>query len=207
MPLNSQTNRSQIRSQLVPVVVEQTARGERAYDIYSRLLKDRVIFLVGEIESHMANLVVAQLLFLEAENPDKDISLYINSPGGSVTAALSIYDTMQFIKPDVSTLCIGQAASAGALLLASGAAKKRFCLPNSTVMIHQVLGGFQGQASDIEIHARETLRIGHVINQILSEHTGKTLDQLKKDTDRDYFMPAELAVQYGLVDEVLEQRK
>lgn len=196
-----------VRSQLVPMVVEQTARGERAYDIYSRLLKDRVIFLVGEIESHMANLVVAQLLFLEAENPDKDISLYINSPGGSVTAALSIYDTMQFIKPDVSTLCIGQAASAGALLLASGAAKKRYCLPNATVMIHQVLGGFQGQASDIEIHARETLRVGQVINQILSTHTGKTIDQLRKDTDRDHFMPAERAVEYGLVDEVLAQRK
>jgi ATP-dependent Clp protease protease subunit len=201
------SDRREIRSQLVPMVVEQTARGERAYDIYSRLLKDRVIFLVGEIESHMANLIVAQLLFLEAENPDKDISLYINSPGGSVTAALSIYDTMQFIKPDVSTLCIGQAASAGALLLASGTDKKRYCLPHSTVMIHQVLGGYQGQASDIEIHARETLRIGQVINEILSKHTGKTLDQLKKDTDRDYFMPANTALEYGLIDEVLEKRK
>lgn len=194
------------QSQLVPMVVEQTARGERAYDIYSRLLKDRVIFLVGEIEPHMANLVVAQLLFLEAENPDKDISLYINSPGGHVSAALSIYDTMQFIKPDVSTLCIGQAASAGALLLASGAAKKRYCLPHSTVMIHQVLGGFQGQGSDIEIHARETLRIGSLINQILSQHTGKTLEELKRDTDRDYFMSAEKAVEYGLVDGVIERR-
>jgi ATP-dependent Clp protease, protease subunit len=195
------------QSQLVPMVVEQTARGERAYDIYSRLLKDRVVFLIGEIEPHMANLVVAQLLFLEAENPDKDISLYINSPGGHVSAALSIYDTMQFIKPDVSTLCIGQAASAGALLLASGAQKKRYCLPHSTVMIHQVLGGFQGQATDIEIHARETLRIGSVVNQILSRHTGKSLEELKRDTDRDYFMPAEMAVEYGLVDEVIERRK
>lgn len=196
-----------IKSQLVPMVVEQSARGERAYDIYSRLLKDRVVFLVGEIEPHMANLVVAQLLFLEAENPDKDISLYINSPGGQVSAALSIYDTMQFIKPDVSTLCIGQAASAGALLLASGAAKKRYCLPHSTVMIHQVLGGFQGQGSDIEIHARETLRIGGLINQILSKHTGKNLEELKRDMDRDYFMPPEKAVEYGLVDEVIERRK
>src|SRR3984885_11724028 len=166
-------------NQLVPMVVEQSARGERAYDIYSRLLKDRVIFLIGEIETHMANLVVAQLLFLEAENPDKDISLYINSPGGSVTAALSIYDTMQFIKPDVSTLCIGQAASAGALLLASGTSKKRYCLPHATVMIHQVLGGYQGQASDIEIHARETLRINQLIKDIFSKHTGKNLDQLQ----------------------------
>jgi ATP-dependent Clp protease protease subunit len=195
------------RAQLVPMVVEQTARGERAYDIYSRLLKDRVVFLVGEIETHMANLVVAQLLFLEGENPDKEISLYINSPGGSVSAALSIYDTMQFIKPDVSTLCIGQAASAGALLLASGAAKKRYCLPHSTVMIHQVLGGYQGQGTDIEIHARETLRIGALINQILAKHTGRTLDELKNDTDRDNFMEPGKAVQYGLVDEVLEKRK
>jgi len=198
---------NQIVSQLVPMVVEQTARGERAYDIYSRLLKDRVVFLVGEIEQHMANLVVAQLLFLEAENPDKDISLYINSPGGSVTAALSIYDTMQFIKPDVSTLCIGMAASAGAFLLASGAEKKRYVLPNSTVMIHQVLGGFQGQAADIEIHAKETLRIGELIYKILAHHTGKSLEQLKKDADRDYFMEATQAVEYGLVDEVLERRK
>lgn len=194
-------------SQLVPFVVEQTSRGERSYDIYSRLLKDRVVFLVGEIETHMANLVVAQLLFLEAENPDKDISLYINSPGGMVSAALSIYDTMQFIKPDVSTLCIGQAASAGALLLASGAPKKRYALPHATVMIHQVLGGYQGQGSDIEIHAKETLRIGHLLNEILSKHTGKPVDQLKQDTNRDNFMPAILAKEYGLIDEVLEKRK
>lgn len=194
-------------SQLVPYVVEQTSRGERSYDIYSRLLKDRVIFLVGEIETHMANLVVAQLLFLEAENPDKDISLYINSPGGMVTAALSIYDTMQFIKPDVSTLCIGQAASAGALLLASGAQKKRYALPHATVMIHQVLGGYQGQASDIEIHARETLRIGHVLNEILSKHTGKPIEQLRTDTNRDNFMDAHKAVEYGLIDEVISKRK
>lgn len=194
-------------AQLVPIVVEQTARGERSYDIYSRLLKDRNIFLVGEIESHMANLVVAQLMFLEAENPDKDISLYINSPGGSVSAALSIYDTMQFIKPDVSTLCIGQAASAGALLLSSGAPKKRYCLPNATVMIHQVLGGFQGQGSDIEIHARETLRVGQLINEIMAKHSGRTLDELKRDTNRDNFMPAQRALEYGLIDEILEKRK
>ncbi len=206
--INTQRNSAlTTHAQLVPMVVEQTARGERAYDIYSRLLKDRVVFLVGEIEPHMANLIVAQFLFLEAENPDKDISLYINSPGGSVSAALSIYDTMQFIKPDVSTLCIGQAASAGALLLASGAAKKRFCLPHATVMIHQVLGGFQGQAADIEIQARETLRIGSLVNEILSKHTGKTLPELKQDTDRDYFLPAQEAVAYGLVDEVIERRK
>jgi ATP-dependent Clp protease protease subunit len=193
-------------SQLVPMVVEQSARGERAYDIFSRLLKDRVIFLVGEIETHMANLVVAQLLFLEGENPDKDISLYINSPGGAVNAALSIYDTMQFIKPDVSTLCIGQAASAGALLLASGAAKKRYCLPHATVMIHQVLGGYQGQATDIEIHARETLRIGHLLNEILAKHTGKAAEQIKQDTNRDNFMDAKQAVAYGIVDGVMEKR-
>lgn len=195
------------RSQLVPMVVEQTARGERAYDIYSRLLKDRVIFLVGEIETHMANLVVAQLLFLEAENPDKDISLYINSPGGAVSAALSIYDTMQFIKPDVSTLCIGQAASAGALLLSSGAPKKRYCLPHATVMIHQVLGGYQGQGSDIEIHARETLRIGTLLNQIMAKNTGKPFDQIRNDTNRDNFMDAQQAREYGLVDEVIEKRQ
>ncbi len=194
------------RAQLVPMVVEQSARGERAYDIYSRLLKDRVIFLVGEIETHMANLIVAQLLFLEAENPDKDISLYINSPGGMVTAALSIYDTMQFIKPDVSTLCIGQAASAGALLLAGGAAKKRYCLPHSSVMIHQVLGGYQGQGSDIEIHARETLRIGHLLNEILAKHTGKPIDQLRQDTNRDNFMTATEAANYGIIDSVIEHR-
>jgi ATP-dependent Clp protease protease subunit len=194
-------------SQLVPMVVEQTARGERAYDIYSRLLKDRVVFLVGEIEPVMANLVVAQLLFLEAENPDKDISLYINSPGGIVSAGLSIYDTMQFIKPDVSTLCIGQAASAGALLLAGGAANKRYALPNATVMIHQVLGGYQGQGTDIEIHARETLRIGNLLNQILAHHTGKDIEQIQKDTNRDYFMTSHEAVKYGLIDAVVDKRK
>lgn len=194
------------RSQLVPMVVEQSARGERAYDIYSRLLKDRVIFLVGEIETHMANLVVAQLLFLEAENPDKDISLYINSPGGMVTAALSIYDTMQFVKPQVSTLCIGMAASAGALLLAAGAAGKRYCLPHSTVMIHQVLGGFQGQGTDIEIHARETLRIGRMLNEILARHSGRSYEELKRDTERDNFMPPEEALKYGLIDKIIEKR-
>lgn len=194
-------------SQLVPIVVEQTARGERSYDIYSRLLKDRVIFLVGEIETHMANLVVAQLLFLEAENPDKDISLYINSPGGAVTAAMSIYDTMQFIKPDVSTLCVGHAASAGALLLASGAPKKRYALPHATVMIHQVLGGYQGQGTDIEIHARETLRVGEQLNEILARHTGQPIDQVRKDTNRDNFMDPQTALKYGLIDEVIEKRK
>lgn len=194
-------------SQLVPMVVEQSGRGERAYDIYSRLLKDRVIFLAGEIETHMANLVVAQLLFLAAENPDKDISLYINSPGGQVSAALSIYDTIQFIKPEVSTLCVGMAASAGALLLATGAAGKRFCLPHATVMIHQVLGGFQGQSSDIQIHAKETLRIGELLCEILAKHTGQTVEQIRKDTDRDNFMDAKAAKAYGLVDDVLEKWK
>ncbi|CAL7963677.1 ATP-dependent Clp protease proteolytic subunit [Gammaproteobacteria bacterium] len=191
---------------LVPMVVEQTARGERAYDIYSRLLKERVIFLVGEIEPHMANLIIAQMLFLESENPDKDISLYINSPGGHVTAGLAIYDTMHYIKPDVSTVCLGQAASFGALLLASGAAGKRFCLPHATVMIHQVLGGYQGQASDIEIHARETLRVSEQVNTILSKHTGKSIDQIKKDVNRDNFMTAEEAIAYGITDGVLEKR-
>lgn len=195
-----------IRQQLVPMVVEQTSRGERAYDIYSRLLKERVIFLVGEIEQHMANLVVAQLLFLESENPDKDISIYINSPGGAVSAALAIYDTMQFIKPDVSTLCIGQAASAGALLLASGAAGKRHCLPHSVVMIHQVLGGYRGQGSDIEIHARETLRVNSLLHEILAKHTGQSIAKVKKDTDRDYFMTAKTALKYGLVDSIVESR-
>ena len=195
------------QSMLVPMVVEQSARGERAYDIYSRLLKERIIFLVGEIEQHMANLVVAQLLFLEADNPDKDISLYINSPGGVVTAALSIYDTMQFIKPDVSTLCIGQAASAGSLLLCAGAAGKRACLPNSTVMIHQVLGGYQGQGTDIEIHARETLRIGHLLNKIISKHSKKSVVQVRKDTDRDNFMTPEEAKAYGIIDKVLATRE
>ena len=192
---------------LVPMVVEQTSRGERAYDIYSRLLKERVIFLVGQVEDHMANLVVAQLLFLESENPDKDIHLYINSPGGSVTAGMSIYDTMQFIKPDVSTMCIGQAASMGALLLTAGAAGKRYCVPNARMMIHQPLGGFQGQATDIEIHANEILRIRHRLNEILAHHTGQPLDKISVDTDRDFFMGGDEAVKYGLVDAVLSQRQ
>src|SRR5690554_1539672 len=191
---------------LVPMVVEQSSRGERAYDIYSRLLKERIIFLVGPVEDHMANLVVAQLLFLEAENPDKDIHLYINSPGGSVTAGMSIYDTMQFIKPDVSTTCIGQAASMGALLLAGGAAGKRFCLPHSRVMIHQPLGGFRGQASDIEIHAREILTIRERLNLVLAKHTGQPLDVIARDTDRDNFMSGEEAVEYGLIDQVASKR-
>ncbi len=194
-------------SYLVPMVVEQTSRGERSYDIYSRLLKDRVVFLVGPIETEMANAVVAQLLFLEAENPDKDIHLYINSPGGMVTAALAIYDTMQFIKPDVSTVCTGLAASAGALLLASGAPKKRYALPNATVMIHQVLGGFQGQGTDIEIHAKETLRLSHSLNEILAKHTGKSVEQIALDVNRDNFMDANKAREYSLIDEVLEKRK
>lgn len=192
---------------LVPMVVEQSSRGERAYDIYSRLLKERIIFLVGPVEDYMANLVVAQLLFLEAENPDKDIHLYINSPGGSVTAGMSIYDTMQFIKPDVSTTCIGQAASMGALLLAGGAAGKRFCLPHSRMMIHQPLGGFQGQASDFEIHAREILTIRDRLNHILAEHTGQPLDVIAKDTDRDNFMSGDEAVKYGLIDHVATKRE
>lgn len=191
---------------LVPMVVEKSSHGERAYDIFSRLLKERVIFLVGPIEENMANLIVAQLLFLESENPQKDISLYINSPGGSVSAAMAIYDTMNFIKPDVSTLCIGQAASAGALLLSSGAEGKRFCLPHSTVMIHQVLGGFQGQGSDIQIHARETKRVSDTLNKILSKNTGKTVAQLEKDTNRDNFMAADVAKDYGLVDAILNTR-
>lgn len=195
-----------IYQQLIPMVVEQTSRGERAYDIYSRLLKERVIFLVGQIEEHMANLIVAQMLFLESENPDKDISLYINSPGGSVSAALAIYDTMQFIKPDVSTLCIGQAASAGALLLASGTKGKRHCLPHATVMIHQVLGGYQGQGSDIEIHAKETLRINSLLHEILSKHTGQSVAKVRKDTDRDYFMTAKTSLRYGLIDSIVESR-
>jgi ATP-dependent Clp protease proteolytic subunit ClpP (EC 3.4.21.92) len=191
---------------LVPMVVEQTARGERAYDIYSRLLKERVIFIVGPIEDHMANLVVAQLLFLESENPDKDIALYINSPGGSVTAGLSIYDTMQFIKPDVSTMCIGQASSMGAVLLAGGAKGKRYCLPHSRMMIHQPLAGFQGQASDIDIHAREVLETRDRLNRILSKHTGQTIEKIRQDTDRDNFMGGEAAVKYGLIDKVMERR-
>ncbi|WP_020583665.1 ATP-dependent Clp endopeptidase proteolytic subunit ClpP [Endozoicomonas elysicola] len=193
-------------SGLVPIVVEQSARGERSYDIYSRLLKERVIFLVGQVEDHMANLVVAQLLFLESENPDKDIHLYINSPGGSVTAGMSIYDTMQFIKPDVSTMCIGQAASMGALLLAGGAAGKRYCLPHSRVMIHQPLGGFQGQASDIEIHAREILSIRNKLNHVLAHHTGQPLEIIERDTDRDNFMNGDEAVEYGLIDQVMNRR-
>ena len=196
-----------MNSGLIPMVVEQTSRGERNYDIYSRLLKERVIFMVGQVEDHMANLVVAQLLFLESENPDKDIHLYINSPGGSVTAGMSIYDTMQFIKPDVSTMCIGQAASMGALLLAGGAAGKRYCLPNSRMMIHQPLGGFQGQATDIEIHANEILRIRQRLNEILAHHTGQPLDKIAVDTDRDFFMGGEEAAEYGLIDTMLDRRQ
>lgn len=192
---------------LVPMVIEQTARGERSFDIYSRLLKERVIFLVGKVEDYMANLIVAQLLFLESENPDKDIHLYINSPGGSVTAGMAIYDTMQFIKPNVSTMCIGQAASMGALLLAGGAAGKRYCLPHSRVMIHQPLGGFQGQASDIDIHAREILLIRDKLNAILAHHTGQPLDKIAQDTDRDNFLSSQQAVDYGLIDKVLSNRE
>lgn len=191
---------------LIPMVVEQTARGERSYDIYSRLLKERVIFVVGPIEDHMANLIVAQLLFLESENPEKDIHLYINSPGGAVTAGMGIYDTMQFIKPEVSTICIGQAASMGAVLLAGGAKGKRYALPHSRAMIHQPLGGFQGQASDIEIHAKEILKIREELNRVLALHTGQTLEKIASDTDRDNYMDAEAAVKYGLVDEVLDKR-
>ena len=193
-------------NQLVPMVVEQTPRGERAYDIYSRLLKERVIFLTGPVEDIGANLVVAQMLFLEAENPDKDISLYINSPGGSVTSGLSIYDTMQFIKPDVSTLCVGQAASMGAVLLTGGEKGKRHALPNSRVLIHQVMGGFQGQASDVEIHAQEILSIKEKLNTILSTHSGQNIDKIAKDSDRDNFMSPEQAVEYGLIDSVMETR-
>ncbi|MCS5549017.1 MAG: ATP-dependent Clp endopeptidase proteolytic subunit ClpP [SAR86 cluster bacterium] len=202
----SSTKDSRSTNQLVPMVVEQTPRGERAYDIYSRLLKERVIFLTGPIEDIGANLVVAQLLFLEAENPDKDISLYLNSPGGSVTSGLSIYDTMQFIKPDVSTLCVGQAASMGAVLLAGGAKGKRHALPNSRVLIHQVMGGFQGQASDIEIHAQEILSIKEKLNNILATHTGQKIDKITEDSDRDNFMSPEEAVEYGLIDSVMETR-
>jgi len=194
------------QANLVPMVVEQSARGERAYDIYSRLLKERVIFVVGPIEDHMANLIVAQLLFLESENPDKDISLYINSPGGSVTAGLAVYDTMQFIKPDVSTLCTGQAASMGAILLAGGAAGKRYGLPHSRVMIHQPLGGFQGQASDFEIHAKEILAVRGRLNKLLSAHTGKSEADIDRDTERDNFMSAEQSVEYGIIDQVLSSR-
>lgn len=203
--LNKQN--SSIDSALVPMVVEQTAKGERSYDIYSRLLKENVIFLVGQVEDHMANLIVAQLLFLEAENPEKDIYLYINSPGGSVTAGMAIYDTMNFIKPDVSTVCIGQAASMGAFLLSGGTKGKRFCLNNSRVMIHQPLSGFQGQASDIEIHAKETLSIKDKLNRLLADHTGQKYDTVVKDTDRDNFMSANQAMEYGIVDQVLSSRE
>ncbi|ATD07050.1 MULTISPECIES: ATP-dependent Clp endopeptidase proteolytic subunit ClpP [Pseudoalteromonas] len=192
---------------LVPMVVEQTAKGERSYDIYSRLLKDRIIFLTGQVEDHMANLIVAQMLFLESESPDKDIFLYINSPGGSVTAGMSIYDTMNFIKPDVSTVCVGQAASMGAFLLSGGAKGKRYCLPNSRVMIHQPLGGFQGQASDFEIHAREILAIKEKLNRLMAEHTGQPYDVVAHDTDRDNFMTADQALEYGLIDAVHSRRE
>ncbi|NTY92817.1 ATP-dependent Clp endopeptidase proteolytic subunit ClpP [Pseudomonas putida] len=192
---------------LVPMVIEQSARGERAYDIYSRLLKERVIFLVGPVEDYMANLIVAQMLFLEAENPDKDIHLYINSPGGSVTAGMSIYDTMQFIKPDVSTICIGQACSMGAFLLTAGAKGKRHCLPNSRVMIHQPLGGFQGQATDIQIHAQEILSIKARLNELLAYHTGQDLETIQRDTERDNFMSASRAAEYGLIDSVYDKRQ
>ena len=195
-----------INSGLVPMVVEQSSRGERAFNIYSRLLKERVIFMVGEVEDHMANLIVAQLLFLESENPDKDIHLYINSPGGSVTAGMAIYDTMQFIKPDVSTICVGQACSMGSFLLTAGAKGKRYCLPNSRVMIHQPLGGFRGQASDIAIHAQEILKIRSRLNECLSLHTGQPIERIERDTDRDNFMGAEDARLYGLIDAVLEKR-
>ena len=191
---------------LVPIVIEQTARGERSYDIYSRLLKERVVFVVGPVEDYMANVIVAQLLFLESENPDKDIHLYINSPGGSVTAGLAIYDTMQFVKPDVSTMCIGQAASMGALLLTGGASGKRVCLPHSRMMIHQPLGGYQGQATDIDIHAKEILLIREKLNRILSLHTNQPMDKIQKDTERDNFMGAEEAREYGLIDKILDQR-
>lgn len=194
-------------SNLVPMVVEQSARGERAYDIYSRLLKERIIFMVGPVEDHVANLVVAQMLFLEAENPKKDIYLYINSPGGAVTAGLAIYDTMQFIKPDVSTLCTGMAASMGAVLLCGGAAGKRHCLPHSTVMIHQVLGGYQGQGTDIQIHAKETQRVSDSLNTIIAKHTGKPFEQVEKDTNRDNFMPPEAALEYGLIDSIFTERE
>ena len=200
------TDPGAIQANLVPMVVEQTSRGERAYDIFSRLLKERVIFLTGPVEDGMANLVVAQLLFLESENPDKDFHLYINSPGGAVTAGLSIYDTMQFIKPDVSTMCIGQAASMGALLLAGGAAGKRFSLPNARMMIHQPLGGYQGQATDIDIHAREILSIRDRLNRIMAHHTGQPLEKVQEDTERDNFMAPEVATEYGLVDSVLSDR-
>jgi len=206
-PLNhTSAGSANIESALVPMVVEQTSRGERSYDIYSRLLKERVIFLVGQVEDHMANLVVAQLLFLEAENPDKDIHLYINSPGGSVTAGLSIYDTMQFIKPDVSTMCIGQACSMGAFLLTAGAEGKRYCLPNARTMIHQPSGGAQGQASDIHIHAQEILKIRERLNEVMAHHTGRPVEDIARDTERDRFMSAQESADYGLIDKVLSSR-
>mgnify|MGYP006138789385 FL=1 len=191
---------------LVPIVIEQTAKGERSFDIYSRLLKDRIIFLTGQVEDHMANLIVAQLLFLESENPEKDIYIYINSPGGSVTAGLSIYDTMRYIKPDISTICVGQAASMGAFLLSGGTKGKRYCLPNARVMIHQPLGGFQGQATDFEIHAREILSVKEKLNRLMAEHTGKTYEQVCKDTERDNFLSAQQALEYGLVDAIFSSR-
>lgn len=191
---------------LVPMVIEQTSRGERSYDIYSRLLKDRIIFLTGQVEDHMANLIVAQLLFLEAENPEKDISLYINSPGGVITAGMSIYDTMQFIKPQVSTICVGQACSMGAFLLTAGAPGKRYCLPNSRVMIHQPLGGYQGQATDIEIHAQEILKVKARMNELLAHHTGKSVEEIQRDTERDRFLSAKEAQEYGLVDHIYTHR-
>lgn len=204
---NSHSNNEISNLNLIPIVVEQSARGERSYDIYSRLLKERVVFLVGPVDDHVANVIVAQLLFLESENPDKDISFYINSPGGSVTAGLAIYDTMQFINCDVSTMCIGQAASMGALLLAGGAKEKRFCLPHSRMMIHQPLGGVQGQATDIEIHAKEILHIRERLNKILSDHTGKSMKDISRDTDRDNFMSGAESVEYGLIDKVLDRRE
>jgi ATP-dependent Clp protease, protease subunit len=207
MMINNLKNQEIRALNLVPMVVEQSARGERAYDIYSRLLKERVIFLVGGVDDHVANLIVAQLLYLESENPDKDIHLYINSPGGSVTAGMAIYDTMQFVKPAVSTLCVGQAASMGALLLSAGAAGKRFCLPHSRVMIHQPLGGFQGQATDIDIHAREILGVRDRLNGILSKHTGQAVEKVAADTDRDNFMSAEDAKIYGIIDAVIDKRE
>lgn len=206
MDLKRELNQVYAAGGLVPMVVEQTARGERAFDIYSRLLKERVIFLVGQVEDYMANLIIAQLLFLESENPDKDIHLYINSPGGVVTAGMAIYDTMQFIKCDVSTMCIGQAASMGAFLLAGGTKGKRFALPNSRVMIHQPLGGFQGQATDVDIHAREILSMRERLNRLLAEHTGQPMEVIERDTERDYFLGPEAAKEYGLVDAVLKDR-
>lgn len=210
MEMSYQNNQDQLAPHmhmaLVPMVIEQTSRGERSYDIYSRLLKERIIFLTGQVEDHMANLVVAQMLFLEAENPDKDIHLYINSPGGVITAGISIYDTMQFIKPDVSTICMGQACSMGAFLLTAGAKGKRYCLPNSRVMIHQPLGGFQGQASDVEIHAKEILKIKSRMNELMAKHTGKKIKEVEDDTERDRFLSAEEAVSYGLVDKIYTNR-